>query len=160
AVATGSRGLLLLLHNTGLTIFVLSALFVLFVFAVTRTTWRPVAPFRLGRRRTWGQILSAAGHMYVEKPVLFLSMGLLFIPLSVLVSFTQALIFGGFGLVGVHTTGESAGALVSLVVAIGTLLTLLGLTLVQAATAAALVDLDAGRRTGALSAYRSALKKF
>src|SRR5262249_29789031 len=34
------------------------------------------------------------------------------------------------------------------------------LTLVQAATAAALVDLDAGRRTGALSAYRSALKKF
>jgi hypothetical protein len=71
----------------------------------------------------------------------------------------QALVFGGFGFIGISTTGESAGALVALVIGVGTMLALLGLTLVQAATAAALVELDAGRRTGALSAYRSALKR-
>ena len=101
--------------------------------------------------------------MYVKRARLFLAIGLLFIPLGVLISVVQALVLGGFGLFGVDTTGESAGALALLVVAIGTTLTLLGLGVVQAATACALVGIDAGvpsarfTRTGARTKLRPLL---
>ena len=66
---------------------------------------------------------------------------------------------GGFGLLGIDTTGESAGALVFLVLAVGTTLTLVGLALVQAATLCALVQIDEGRPIGPVDAYRLALRK-
>jgi hypothetical protein len=97
--------------------------------------------------------------MYVDRPRLFLALGLLFIPLGALISLVQALILGGFGLAGVDTTGESAGALLFMVVAIGATLTLFGLGILQAATACALMEIDAGRPTGAIQAYRVALRK-
>ena len=156
AVAAGSSTLV----HPKLTLLVLGLLIVLLIFAATRTTWRPGEPLRVARRRSWGQILSAAGHMYVERGSLFLRLGLLFIPLGLFVAVIQALILGGFGLLGIDTTGESAGWLVLLVVAIGTLLTLLGLTLVQAATACALVEIDAGRSIRPMRAYRMALRKI
>ena len=160
AVATGSRGLVQLLRSPGLTLAVLAAILLLAIFAATRTTWRPATPLRLARRRTWGQILFAAGRMYGRRLRLCLGIGLLFIPLGALISVVQALLLGGFGLLGVDTTGESAGALVLLVAAVGTTLALLGLVLVQAATACALVEADAGRPVGPIHAYRMALSRL
>jgi hypothetical protein len=159
AVETGSRGLAQLLRSPELTLLVLGGLLALAVFAMMRATWRPVAPLRLARRRTWGQTLSAAGRMYVKRPPLFLGIGLLFIPLGIVIGLLQALVLGGLGLLGVDTTGESAGALVLLVVAVGTILTLLGLALVQAATVRALVEIDGGRSIGPIHAYRLALQQ-
>src|SRR5262249_33779647 len=135
-VAAGSSTLV----RPRLTLLIIVLLIAVLIFAATRTTWRPAQPLRVARRRNWGQTLSAAGRMYVERASLFLRLGLLFIPLGLLVCILQVLILGGFGLLGIDATGESAGALVLLVVALGTLLTLLGLTLVQAATACALVE--------------------
>jgi hypothetical protein len=57
----------------------------------------------------------------------------------------------------VQTGGESSGVLAFVVVAIGTALTLLGLGIVQAATARALVEIDQGRPVGPVQAYRLAL---
>jgi hypothetical protein len=159
AVTKGSRGLVQLLRNPGLTLLVLAGLVVLAIFGVTRTTWRPATPLRIARRRAWGQVLSAAGVMYVSRAKLFLALGLLFIPLGAVISLVQALIIGGFGLVGIESTGETAGGLLLVVIAAGTTLTLLGLGLVQAATACALVEIDAGRRIGPVQAYRIALRK-
>ena len=160
AVAKGSTALIQLLRNPGATILVLGALVALVIFLVTRTSWRPVAPLRLARRRTWGQILSSAGRMYVKRALLFLGIGVLLIPLSVVTSTLQALLLGGFGLLGVDTTGESAGWLVLLVVTVGTILTLLGFALVQAATVCALVEIDEGRTIGPVRAYRLALRRI
>ena len=160
AVAKGSTALIQLLRNTTAALLVLGALIALVVFLVTRTTWRPVAPLRLARRRSWGQILSSAGRMYVRHASLFLGIGAVLIPLGVVISVAQALVLGGFGLAGVDTTGESAGWLVLLVVGIGTVLTLLGFVLVQAATVCALVEIDGGRDVGAPRAYRLALRRF
>ena len=160
AVATGSRGLAQLLSSPGWTLLAIVLLLALLVFAATRTTWRPAEPLRLAHRRTWGQTLSAAGRMYVREPRLFLGIGLLFLPLSALISLLQALVFGGFGLLGIDTTGESAGALVILVVGLGATLALLGLTVVQAATAWALVEIDAGRPPRGPAAYRAALARI
>jgi hypothetical protein len=159
AVTTGSRGLVHLLRSPGLTLLVLAALVVILAFAVSRTSWRPGTPLSLARRRRWGQVLSAAGRMYVERPALFLGIGLLLIPLGAIISLLQALVLGGFGLLGIDTTGSTAGGLVLLVVAVGTTIALLGLALVQAATTRALVELDAGRKVTPLGAYRSALAR-
>jgi hypothetical protein len=158
-VAAGSRGLVGLLRNPSLTILLLLLLVAVAIYALRRTTWRPATPLHLARRRAWGQILSAAGRMYVRRAKLFLALGVLFIPLGAVISLVQALVLGGFGLAGVDTTGESAGALLFLVVAIGTTLTLFGLGILQAATACALVEIDAGRPVGPVYAYRAAFRK-
>jgi hypothetical protein len=159
AVTTGSRGLVGLLRNPALTILTLVVLLALAIYLARRTPWRPATPLHVARRRSWGQILSASGRMYAGRARLFLGIGLLFIPLGAVISAVQALALGGFGLVGIDATGESAGALLFLVVAIGTTLALLGFGLVQAATACALVEIDAGRPIGAVAAYRAALSK-
>jgi hypothetical protein len=160
AVERGSKGLVQLLRDPLLTLLVLGAVLALVIFAAVRATWTPVAPLRLARRRSWGQILAAAGRMYVRRAPLFLGIGLLLIPLGFVIAIVQALVLGGFGLLGVDTTGESAGALALVIVAIGTTLTLLGLALVQAATACALVRIDQGESIGPLEAYRLALRRI
>ena len=160
AVETGSRGLVGLLRSPGLTLLVLAALAGLLIFAATRTAWRPAAPLGVARRRTWGQILSASARMYVRRARLFLGIGVLFIPLGAVIAVVQALVLGGFGLVGLDTTGESAGWLALFLAGIGATLTLLGFGLVQAATACALAEVEAGRPTGPVQAYRAALTKI
>ena len=160
AVATGSRGLIRLIRNPGPTIVALVVLLALALAAARRTRWRPSAPLRLARRRGWGQILTASGRMYLKRAPLFLGIGLLFIPLGILISLVQALVLGGFGLVGIDVTGELAGALALLVVVLGTTLTLLGVGLVQAATTCALLEIDQGRHAAPVQAYRVALGKL
>src|SRR4029078_4474544 len=78
------------------------------------------------------------------------------IPISLLISLLQALLLHATGILGVQTGGENNGLLALLVLAIGTALTLLGLGLVQAATAQALVRIDEGRPVGPVAAYRLA----
>ena len=119
AVATGSRGLVGLLRSPGLTLLVLAGLLAL------RSSERP------GRRGVPPRRTASPGGgpgarpcrppaHYVQRPSLFLGIGVLLIPLGVVIAAVQALVLGGFGLAGVDTTGESAGALVLLVTAIGT----------------------------------------
>jgi hypothetical protein len=159
AVATVSRGLVRLLRDPVPMLLLLAAVVAAAVFAGTRTAWRPSTPLRIGRRRRWGQILTAAGRMYIARAPLFLAIGLLFIPLGVVISLLEAVVLGGFGLLGIDTTGESAGALALLVLAVGTTLTLFGVGLVQAATACALVRVDEGHPIGPVDSYRLALTK-
>ena len=85
-VERGSATLAKLLLNPGATLLVLGALLGLIVFAVVRATWTPVAPLHVGRRRTWGQILSASARMYVKRPRLFVGLGLLLIPITVAIT--------------------------------------------------------------------------
>ena len=159
AVQRGSRALVQLLRSPVATLLVLAALLLLVAVAATRITWTPTAPLRVGRRRAWGQIVAAAGRMYLSRAPLFLGIGVLLIPVSLLIGLLQTLVFGGFGLAGVNTSGEGAGALVLVVVAIGLSLTLLGISLVQAATACAVVRIDEGGSIGPVDAYRRALKQ-
>jgi hypothetical protein len=95
AVETGSKALIALLRSPGLTLLVLGGLLALAIFAATRTTWRPVAPLRVARRRSWGQILSASARMYVKRAPLVLGIGLILIPLGLVISVVQALLIGG-----------------------------------------------------------------
>jgi hypothetical protein len=156
-VEKGSRGLVLFLQSPGLVALLLGALAALVAFVTIRARWTPVAPLRLGRRRSWGQILSASSVMYVRHPRIFLGIGLLLIPVGLLITLLQWLALEGLGIVGVSSTGELAGGSALLALIVGTTLALLSLGLVQAATAFALRELDAGRETSALAAYRRTL---
>jgi hypothetical protein len=157
AVAGGSEALRRFLDEPLPVVLALAALLVLVLFAISRATWRPAAPLRVARRRAWGQILASAARMYVKRFPLFVGIGLLLLPISWLVALLQAVVLGASSIVGIETGGESGGLLVIVVVAIGTALTLLGVGLVQAATARALVELDQGRTIGPLQAYRLSL---
>jgi len=159
AVEQGSRGLVQLLRSPVAFLIFLAALLALAIFVITRTTWSPVAPLRLARRRSSGQILRASARMYVRRAPLFLGLGILFIPLGMVISLVQAAVLGGFGLVGVDASGESAGAIVLLITALGISLALFGLALLQGATSCALVRADAGRPIGPFGAYRLTLAK-
>ena len=82
AVERGSAALASLLRNPPAAFIVLASLLGLLAFVVIKATWTPVAALRVGRRRAWGQILSASASMYVKQPRLFLGLGLLLIPIA------------------------------------------------------------------------------
>ena len=157
AIAGGSKALQRALENPPLILGVLALLLVLVVFLVSRATWTPSAPLRLARRRAWGQILATSLRMYWKRPGLFLGIGLVMLPISIVVAVLQSLILGAAGFAGVDADGEGATLLVLLVVALLTTLTLAGVGLVQAAAARALVEVEEGRPVGPVDAYRLAL---
>ena len=158
AIAAGSNALRRSLDQPLLFLGALAALIVLLVYAITRTTWRPVAPLRLARRRAWGQILASAARIYTRRLGLFLGIGLFALPVSVVVTIFQAALIGAVSVFGIETEGELAGVLVYAVVTIGTALTLLGLGIVMAAAARALVEIDADRPISPWQAFRLALE--
>ena len=157
AVAAGSNALRRSVDNPLPAFVFFVVLAALIVFTLTRTSWRPIAPLRLARRRAWGQIFTASLRMYAKRFRLFLGLGLLALPVSVVVTLLQAIFLRASSILGVDASGERGGILVYGVIAIGTALTLLGLGFVMAATARALTEIDAGRPISPLRAYRLAL---
>ena len=159
AVAKGSRALSQLLSNPLPLFLFLAAVLGLLIFATIRATWTPVAPLRIASRRSWGQIIAASARMYVRRPGLFLGLGVLLIPIAIAMTLVQWLLINLIDVIGT-VSGEGAGAWAFLSVVVGTTFALLGLGLVQAATACALVEIDANRPVGAWDAYRLALRRF
>jgi hypothetical protein len=96
--------------------------------------------------------------MYVRHPRVFLGIGLALIPVTLLITLLQWLVLEGLDLAETRATGEIAGGAGFLALLIGATLALLGLGLVQATTVCALLELDAGRRVTALSAFTEASK--
>ena len=157
AIAGGSRSLRRAVEHPLPALVLLGVLAALILFGLSRTTWRPAAPVRLARRRAWGQILAAAARMYVHRIPLFVCIGLLFLPISLLMTFLQVVVLHASSVLGIHNEGGGAGLLFLIVVALGTTLTLLALALVQGAVVRALVEIDEGRPVGPVHAYRMAL---
>jgi hypothetical protein len=156
AIGTGSRALVRLVNRPLELALVLGAFVLLLVYLLSRTSWRPTAPLRLARRRAWGQTLAASARVYGAHARLVVGIGLLFIPISLLIVLLQSVVLHGTSVLGVETGAEDNGLLAFFVLAIGTTLTLLGLGLVQAATARALVEIDRGHAIGAVRAYKLA----
>ena len=87
---------------------------ILVVLAVARMKWRPSQPFALARRRTLGQILFASARVYRENPRLYMTIGLLFVPVSLVVAGIQQLLFNLIGLdVLADATGQTNAAVVA-----------------------------------------------
>src|SRR5262249_15936276 len=155
AVAAGSNLLTSFVRDPWPVLIALAVIALLLIWIASRTTWEVKAPFRLRRRRPWGSIITSGWQMYRHHQRLFLGIGLLFVPVGLLITLVQWLIFRVGGL---HNFVDRAGATTAFVaipaLALGVLLTLLGLTIVQAVTALAMVELDENRRISPVAAYR------
>src|SRR5262249_50877460 len=106
AVGSGSRALVQLVNRPLEFSLVLAAIVLLIVVLISRATWRPVAPLHVARTRAWGQILSASARMYVARAGLFLGIGVLFIPISLLVTLLQAVVLPATSGLGVPARGQ------------------------------------------------------
>jgi hypothetical protein len=156
AVEAGSNFVLRAVDNGGRLALVLGILAAALIFLLTRTSWRPSTPLSARRRRSWGQTLTSSWRMYVLRPRLFLGIGLVVIPISFVITGLQVLLLSAASLVGIDPDAEGGGFRVGLAVWIGTVLTLLALALVQAASARAIATIDAGREVGIREVYRLA----
>jgi hypothetical protein len=76
------------------------------------------------------------------------------VPIAVLAALFQLLVRETSSFVGVETEGEASGLLGLVAVIVVTAIALLGVGIVQAAVARALVEIDEGREVGPLEAYR------
>ena len=101
-------------------------------------------------------VVAAAALAVVAGPLLGALLLFAQAPIALVITVLQWLLFSATTIAGISPDAEDGGFRVGLAVAIGTVLTLLGLALVQAATARALAEIDAGREIGVLSAYRLA----
>ncbi len=159
AVGRGSHALIVFLRNPVPTAIALAVVIGLLAYAVARATWTPAAPLHVARRRAGGQILAASARVSAARPLLFLGLGIVFVPFAVGITVLEWLLVSGLGLIG-SVTGDIAGVFAYLSLVVGTTVALLGLGLVQSAAACALVELDAGRPIGPLEAYRLSLRRI
>jgi hypothetical protein len=161
AVGAGSGILTALVGDPSPVLIAMAAILGIVLWLTSRTDWQPSAPLRLSRRRSWGSIVTASGRMYRHHPRLFLSIGLLFFPLGVLISGIQYLLFRVGGLNGLVDSAGSTNAVVDfLAIALGIVFTVFGLAVIQSAVAIAMAEIDSGQDIGAMSAYRRVLPRL
>ena len=109
AVEAGSNFVLRAVDNGGRLALVLGVLAAALIFLLTRTSWRPSTPLRARRRRSWGQTFTASWRLYRMRPLLFLGIGLVVIPISLVITGLQILLFSATSLVGIDPNGEGGG---------------------------------------------------
>jgi hypothetical protein len=155
AVAAGSNVLTAAVAQPGRVFAALGALTLLLIWLASRTRWDESAPFRIGRRRPWGSLVTAGLALYRSRFRLFLGIGLGFLPLGVLITALQYWLFRDGPLTGLIDSAGASNALVAgLALALGVFLTILGFTVVQAVVVLTMLELDDGRRPTPLEAYR------
>jgi hypothetical protein len=99
--------------------------------------------------------------MYTGHLGLFLGVGLLFVPLGLIITSVQYLLFRLGTLAPlVSSAGASNGLVGTLALGLGLLITLIGLAIVHTTTALAMVELGKGRNVTVVSAFRLALGRL
>jgi hypothetical protein len=158
AVAAGSKLYLRFLRTPWAVLSIFALVFLFGVWLSRRTAWSPHEPFPIDERRSGGQIYRAAFKLYRRYRLLFLGIGVIFLPLAGVAMLLQELIgrFTGFGtfldLVESDPIVSGVAAL-----ALGQLSTIVGSIAVAGAVAHALTRIETGAEPDALEAYRGVL---
>ena len=160
AVAAGSKIYLRFLRNPWLVLGVLGLICLFGIWLSRRTVWSPHEPFPIDERRSGGQIYRAAFRLYRRYKLLFLGIGVIFLPLAVLAVVLQELVtrLTGFGaFVDLVENDAIVSGVAGLV--FGQLSTILGTIAVTAAVAHVLDRIEGGDHPDALDAYRGVLPR-
>ena len=160
AVSSGSEVVRKLVDNPWRLLLILALLVLLAIYLLRRTSWSPVTPLRIARRRAAGQLIRAAGRMYASRWRLFIGIGFLIVPVSVVVAGLQVLLLSDVDLAGISAGGEGGGFRVVLAALLGFLLTGISILLVLAATTHALGEIDRDAEVDVRRAYRLALSRW
>ena len=154
AVSGGSEVVRKLANDPTRLLVVLALLGLLVVWVVRRTTWSPVTPLRVARRRAAGQLISAATRMYASRWRLFIGIGFLTVPASLLTVVAQTLILRG------SHGGEAGSVRVLLAALVAFLVIGTSILLVLTASMYALGEIDRGADVGVRRAYLLALSQW
>jgi hypothetical protein len=145
-IGAGSRGLIFVTSRPAASFVVFAALIVLLLWASSRTSWAPV---------------TRAARTYRANIGLFVAIGAIFLILGLVVSALQLLLFRHTGLSFlVGSLGESNAFTATAVLGFGLVVNLLGLTIVQAACANAIVELSSTGRATPSVAYRATWRRI
>jgi hypothetical protein len=161
AVESGSDVYIAVLDAPLVVLGVLAALVLFAVWLSRRTVWSPAPAFPIDEERRTGQILKAAAAIYRRLWRLLFGIGIFLVPVAVLATLVQQLVFrlSPVGtLVAVADEDELFGLVVALLV--GSLGIVVGMAVVQAGIAAALVAVDRGEHPDALDAYRMVVPRL
>jgi hypothetical protein len=159
AVSAVSTGLILAAARPSATFAMLALFVALLIWLALRTQWRSGPELR--RRRPWGSLVTAAARTYRGNVRLFISIGAIFAVLGVVVAALQWVVFRRTGLSSLPSAFGSANSFTeTIVLGFGFVVNLLGLTIVQATCARAVVDLDANGHASATRAYRATWRRL
>ncbi len=121
-----------------------------------RTTWRPANPDPVRERRRGGQMIGAAARLYWRDRWTFLTLGLVFVPVAVLASAIQWVLFHLTGLSSlVALDGKKGAVTILFTVMIGDIGAAFAGVLATAAIAVVLQEAAEGRRISAGYAIRT-----
>jgi hypothetical protein len=160
AVSSGSEVVRKLAARPWRLLLVLALIVLLGIYLVRRTSWNPVIPLRIARRRSTGQLIRAAARMYGSRWRLFIGIGFLTVPMSIVVAGVQWLMLTGGDLLGIPGGGEGGGARVVLAALLGFLLMGTTILLVLSASTNALSAIDRDSEVNVRRAYRLALAQW
>jgi hypothetical protein len=155
AVAKGSQLYLEFLRTPWFVVGALAAVTLLGVWISRRTVWSPHEPFPIDRARSGGQIYRAAFKLYRRYRLLFIGIGLIFVPLSIVGILLQQLMTRTTG-VGTFLDETQSDPIVSGICALlfGQLSAIFAGIAVSGAVACALGKIHEGERPDALDAFR------
>ncbi|KAB7744675.1 hypothetical protein GA707_08770 [Nostocoides sp. F2B08] len=159
-VSGGSELVRKLADAPGRLLIILSLFALLVVWLLRRTTWTPAAPLRIARRRAVGQTIRASARMYASRWRLFIGIGFLLVPASLVVAGLQSLIVAGPEAAGLERGGEDGGLRIAAAAVSGYLVLGVSILLVLSATTCALDAIDRGEAVGVRSAYGQALARW
>jgi hypothetical protein len=161
AVATGSQLYLEFLRTPWFVIGAIAMISLLGVWLSRRTIWSPHEPFPIDSARSGGQIYRAAFKLYRRYRMLFVGIGLIFVPLSVIGVVLQQVLIRTTG-VGTFLDETQSDPIVSGVSALlfGELSAIFAGIAVSAAVACAVGKIHEGGRPDALEAFRGILPRL
>ena len=160
AVSGGSEVVRKVADNPARLLLILALIALLAIYLVRRTTWGPVAPLRIARRRAGGQMIRDAGRMYASRWRMYIGIGFLTIPVSLLVAMLQSLILTAPEVAGISQGGESGGFRVTLAALVGFFVLGTSILLVLAATTHAIGEIDRDTEIDVRRSYRLALSRW
>jgi hypothetical protein len=155
AVATGSQLYLEFLRTPWFVIGAAALVCLLGVWLGRRTVWSPHEPFPIDCARSGGQIYRAAFKLYRRYRLLFVGIGLIFVPLSIVGVLLQQVLVRTTG-VGTFLDDTQSDPIVSGICALlfGELSAIFAGIAVSGAVACALARIHEGERPDALDAFR------
>ena len=161
AVATGSELYLEFLRTPWFVLGALAAVTMLGVWLSRRTVWSPHEPFPIDRARSGGQIYRAAFKLYRRYRLLFVGIGLIFVPLSAIGVLVQQVLTRTTG-VGTFLDETQTDPIVSGICALlfGELSAIFAGIAVTAAVACALGRIHEGEQPDALAAFRGIVPRL
>jgi hypothetical protein len=155
-IAGASKALIVVTTRPTASVAVLVALLAVLLWAASRTRWEAAGAGEPLGQRPWGSLVTGAARVYAANVRLFLAIGAVFLVLGIVLAALQYALFHGTGLASlVDAFGASNGFTVTVVLAFGFVVNLLGLAVVQATCATALVELATTGRATAAAAYRA-----